>query len=121
MAWNGAGFFIPPCAPFIKHEGYVLFGVVFVHDGAMLFEYVFYFAAFTHGPVVIVFAELGGCTFASAPSGHGIVVEGEAVHASAYPVHQDFRPVVIVIAGTAGNLEQVVSVIIAAIGRVTAI
>ena len=121
VSWDSAGFFVPPGTPLIEHKGYVLFRIIFVHDGAVLFDNVFYLTAFTHCPVIIVFVELCGCSFTSAPAGYGVIMERESVHTSTYAVHQDFSPVIIVIACTTGNLKQMVAVVVAAVGGVTAI
>ena len=43
------------------------------------------------------------------------------MHLVADSVHKDFGPVVVIVAGTAGNLKQAVAIILAAIGLITAI
>ena len=87
MSWDSAGFFIPPGTPLIEHEGYALFRIIFVHDGAVLFDNVFYLTALTHCPVIVVFVELSGCSLTSAPAGYGVIMERESVHTSTYAVH----------------------------------
>ena len=48
-------------------------------------------------------------------------MEREALHPSAHAVHEDVGPVVVIIAGTAGYLEQTVAVVVAAVGGVAAV
>ena len=74
MAVDGSGFFVPPGTPFVKHQGYVLFRVVLIHDRDMLFYHIFYFQAFPHCPVIIVFVEICCRAFAAVPTGNGVVM-----------------------------------------------
>ena len=69
------GLFVPPCSPFIQHQCYVLVFVIFVHNGAVFADYIFYFTAFTHGPVIVILVELGCRAFTAGPSANGVVVE----------------------------------------------
>ena len=87
----------------------------------MLLDDIFYFAAFAQCPVIVVFTELGGGAFTAVPSADGIVVQGKTVHTAAYAVHQHFGPVIVVVAGTAGYLEEAIAVIVAAVGGIAAV
>ena len=121
MSGIGTRFSVPPSSPFVKHKSHVLLRVVFIHNGAMLLDDIFYFAAFAQCPVIVVFAELGGGTFAAVPSADGIVVQGKTLHTAAYTVHQYFSPVIVVVAGTAGYLEEAIAVVVAAVGGIAAV
>ena len=114
-------FFVPPGSPFVHHQGDFFLRVVFVHDLDMFPDDIFNFEAFAHCPVVIVFVEIRSRSFTAAPSRHRVIVQGDTVHAATYVFHQRFRPVVVVVTGTAGNLEKPVPIVIAAVGRVATV
>ena len=87
----------------------------------MTLKHIFNFATFSHCPIIIFIVELRSRTFASTPSKHSIIVQRKSVHAMTYVFHQHFSPVIVIIAGTAGNLEQTVAIVVTAISRITAI
>ena len=116
VSGNGARLLVPPRAPLVEHQGYLLLGVILVHDGAVATDDVLHLAALAQRPVVVFVGKLCGRALATAPAHHSVVMEREALHPSAHAVHEDVGPVVVVIAGAAGYLEQAVVVIIAAIG-----
>ena len=115
MTADSTRFFIPPGSPFVYHQANLLLRVIFVHNGNVTLEHIFNFAAFSHCPIVILIVEFRSRTFASAPSKHCIIVQRKSVHAMTHVFHQHFSPVVVIIAGTAGNLEQTVTIIVTAI------
>ena len=121
MSSGSSRLFVPPGTPLIHHQRHLLLWIVFIHDGDMFTHHLFYLEAFAHGPVKIVGIETCGRTFASVPSGYRIIMKRQTIHTASHLFHQCFRPVIIVIAGSAGNLEQLVSVVIAAIGCITAV
>ena len=121
MTADSTRFFIPPGSPFVYHQANLLFRVIFVHNGNVTLEHIFNFAAFSHRPIIIFVVELRSRTFASTPSKHSIIVQRKSVHAMTYVFHQHFSPVIVIIAGTAGNLEQAVAIVVTAISRITAI
>ena len=86
----------------------------------MALYHVFYLKAFAHRPVIVVVAELRGAAFAAGPAGHGVVVQRHTVHQMAYILHQHLRPVVVVVAGTARYLVELVAVVVAAVALVAA-
>ena len=75
VASDRTGFFVPPCSPFIEHERHVLVFVIFVHNGAVSADHIFYFTTFTHGPIIVILVEPGCRAFAAGPSANGVVVE----------------------------------------------
>ena len=121
VAVDRSRLFVPPSAPFVHHQADLLLRVVFVHDLDMFFDDIFYFEAFAHCPVIVVLVEIRGRSFAAAPPRYRVIVQGKSVHAAAYVFHQCFRPVVVVVAGSAGDLEKAVPVVVAAIGGVAAV
>ena len=68
MAGNGAGLFIPPCAPFVDEQVDMAFGVFLIHNGNVLLDHLFNLQALAKGPVVLVVVEIGGRAFRAAPS-----------------------------------------------------
>ena len=115
MTADSTRFFIPPGSPFVYHQANLLLRVIFVHNGNVTLKHIFNFAAFSHCPIVILIVEFRSRTFASTPSKHCIIVQRKSVHAMTHVFHQDFSPIVVIIAGTAGNLEQTVTIIVTAI------
>ncbi len=121
VAVDRARLFVPPGSPLVYHQADFLLRVVFVHDLDMLPDDIFYFETFAHRPVIVVLVEIRSRSFASVPSRDRVIVQGDAIHAAADVLHQRLRPVVVVVAGSAGNLEKAVAVVVAAIGGVTAV
>ena len=121
VAGNGTRLLVPPCAPFVQNQRNLLLGVVTVHDGTMLLDDIFHLATLAQRPVIVLVGKLRGRALAAAPACHRVVMQRKSLHASAHAVHEDVGPVVVVVAGTAGYLEQAVAVVVAAVGGITAV
>ena len=118
---DGTGFFIPPSPPLVHHQSHALFRVILVHDGRMFLDAVLDIKALAHRPIIIFRSEVRSRTFATRPSGHGIIMERKAVHLVTRLLHHRFRPMQIVFPRPAGYLEQTVTVVIAAVSLIAAI
>ena len=121
MPWDGAGFLVPPGSPFVNEQSDFLLGVFLVHYGFVLLDDVFYAEALAQCPVIVIAIEFGSGPLASCPSAHGVVVQADAVHAVAHLIHEYFGPVVVVVAGSTGNLIELVAVVVAAVGGVASV
>ena len=115
------GLLVPPCAPLVDHECDALLRVFPVHYVTVALYDTLYLQALAECQVVLLRAEGCGRAFRAAPSLHGIVVEGESVHAVPDTVHEHLCPVIVIVAGTAGNLEELVVVIVTAVSGVSAV
>ena len=87
----------------------------------MFFEDFFHFEAFAHCPIIVVFVELSSGSFTATPARYGVIMKRKTLHTVSYTIHQYISPVIVVIAGSAGNLEEMVAVVVAAIGGVTTV
>ena len=118
---DGAGLLVPPGAPFVHQQVYLVLRVGLIHDGLVLLDDFLYLQTLGQCPVVLLVVELGGRTLRPRPAGAGVVVERQAVHQLTHALHQHLRPVVVVVGGSGGYLVEAVAVVVAAVGGVAAV
>ena len=77
--------------------------------------------AFAQRPVVLVVVKFRGRALAAVPPFDGIVVQRESFHVATGLLHQHVGPVVVIVAGARGYLEEPVAVKLAAVGLIAAV
>ena len=116
MAWDSTGLLVPPGSPLINQQADVVLRILLVHDSLVLLDYLLDLQALTQCPVVLIVIEVDGRTLRTVPTGAGVVVQRDTLHAGTNLIHTNLGPVVIIVAGTRCNTIQTVATLIAQVG-----
>ena len=110
---------VEPGSPLVQQQGYPALGIVGVHDGLVVAEHLVNLYGFGQGVVVFLGRKVRGRSLAARPTLAGIVVQRQAVHLGGGVLHHGAGPVIVVVGGAAGHLEQAVVAVIAGIQGIT--
>ena len=92
--------FVPPCSPLIDEQSYRILRVFLIHDSLVLLDDFLNLQTLTQSPVVLVGIEIDGRAFRAIPARACVVMQTDSLHAVADILHQHFRPVIVIVAGT---------------------
>src|SRR5207248_1575709 len=113
---------VVPGAPLVDDERHALCGIKAVHDRRMAPNQLVHVQTLTERGEPLLFAKVRGR--APGPrggTGHGVVVQAEAIHVAAGLAHQDLGPVIIVAIWSAGDPEHPVTAQVADVGLIAAV
>ena len=65
---DGTWFLIPPSAPLVHEQAYLVVGVFLVHDGLVFLDDFLNLQTLAQRPVILVVVEIGGRTLWSVPA-----------------------------------------------------